>query len=115
MGNSTSSIRTGCSTFYALKCPCPATSCNGSTVHEWQHTVCGTQVYINSEAYLKCSSHGVYCSMVDARWSCDRHKGDYRKGDVDAIIHALTIASSMYQTQDKVWASNLIKSVIRLR
>ena len=110
-----SNTKTSCSNFYALRCPCPAVNCGSSTVHSWAHTVCGTQVYINSEADLKCSSHGVYCSIVDARWSCDKHQGDYRKGDVEALIHALTIAGSFYQTQEKVWASKLITSVIRLR
>ena len=112
MGNS--QPKTNCSEFNDLHCPCPAAECNNPTVHYWKHTVCGTQVSINSEAYLKCRDHGIYCSMVDARWSCERHQGDYKKGDREALIHALTIAASFYQTDKKIWASTLIKSILRM-
>ena len=117
MGSSTSDLssRTSCNTWHELKCPCPSAGCPNGVIHKWNHAPCGNTVYLNSDAFCKCVTHGVFCSIIDARWSCDRHVGDYRKGDNAALIYALTIAASlMMAAGDKLWAGKVIESIIKM-
>jgi hypothetical protein len=113
MGGSPS---TTCTNWHELKCPCPVPECRDSDAKNWAHAICGNKVYLNSEAYCKCDHHGTFCCIIDCRWECSNHRGDFRKGDVDMLLHALTFAASIAQAEgDKVWASNVIKAIIKMK
>ena len=117
MGGSAPSIesRVTCSTWVELECGCPAPGCDSDEEIKWAHASCGNQILINSQAFLKCVLHGVTCSIVDAAWSCGKHEGDYRKGDHQSIIHALTIVASLRQKNEKEWCKRLIKNAVSLQ
>lgn len=103
-----------CNTWIPLVCGCPAAGCDSDEEVKWAHAICGNSIRINSQAFLQCTSHGVTCTMADAAWSCAKHEGDYRKGDHDSIIHALTIAASLRPKTEKEWCKRLIKSAVEM-
>jgi hypothetical protein len=116
MGGSSPSLdsRVTCNTWVILECGCPAAGCDNDEEVKWRHETCGGLVEINSQAYLRCSMHGVYCTMANATWSCLKHQGDFRQGDRKSIIHALTIAASLRPKTEKEWCRRLIKSAAEL-
>jgi hypothetical protein len=119
MGGSSSSppsleSRVTCNTWVVLECCCPAAGCDNDDEVKWAHAACGKVIEINSQAFLRCSMHGVNCTMADAAWSCSKHQGDYRQGDHKSIIHALTIAASLRPKTEKEWCKRLIRSAAEL-
>ena len=115
MGNKNS---TSCNEWKILECPCPALDCGEFDVKKWQHSGCGGRVYLNSEGFIKCLEHGL-CLISDAKWSCDKHAGDFRKGSRDAIVYSLTIAAGISMNcnskEEKLWAQKLIVTISKMK
>ena len=96
-----------------LSCPCPATECTDvETIRHWHHANCNERMQINSQAFIRCAEHTNPFSLLEARWSCGKHVGEFRPTNVSGLAHAMMIAMSMYQTnEEKLWAKQLLKSV----
>jgi hypothetical protein len=48
-------------------------------------------------------------------WDCGNHRGEFKKGTCGGLAASLTIAASLRQREDKVWANKVIKAIVKMR
>ena len=79
--------------YVELKGRCPAIGCGDNKIAYWKHASCGgsSRLNINQKAMLKCSDCGKQYSVFDSRWACQLHEGDYKKGDLFRLQHAISL------------------------
>ena len=71
---------------------CPGTGCtNPDVIKYWTHQACSKQVYLQGNGHIVCIGCCTY-PLMDWRFACKLHTGDYRKPDYMAVCNGLGAA-----------------------
>jgi DNA-directed RNA polymerase subunit RPC12/RpoP len=75
-----------------FKSPCPAASCNDTTVYTWYHSKCSSSSdeYLNSDAQIRCTECGKKWDFFNTKFECATSNNEMKKSSLKRAINCFT-------------------------
>lgn len=74
---------------------CPA--CGKGETSTWTHRDCGGDLYIWYDGDLQCDKCRTFRFILDWRFACDYHKGDFQSARIQSVLRAISTVAQMSQ------------------